>query len=98
MDNNDFPYEVTEMAKLATDKLLPMKSKEQYCKECDLFVRWMEEKHMKSINECVRLAYFEDLAKTCSPNSLWAKYSMLKKTILANKSVAIGKYSKLVEY
>ena len=95
-NNNDLPYEVIEMAKLATDKLLPMKSKEQYCKEYDLFVRWMEEKHVKSINECVLLAYFEDLAKTYSPNSLWAKYSMLKKTILVNKSVAIGKYTKFV--
>ena len=37
-NNNDLPYEVIEMAKLATDKLLPMKSKEQYCKEYDLFV------------------------------------------------------------
>ena len=44
------------------------------------------------------LAYSEDLAKIYSPNSLWAKYCMLKKTILVNKSVAIGKYSKLVEY
>ena len=52
-NNNDLPYEVIEMAKLATDKLLPMKSKEQYryCKEYDLFVRWMKEKHVKSINE-----------------------------------------------
>ena len=98
INNNDLPYEVIEMAKLAADKLLglPMKSKEQYCKEYDLFVRWMEEKHVKSINECVILAYFEDLAKTYSPNSLWAKYSMLKKSILVNKSVAIGKYSKVI--
>ena len=27
-NNNDLPYEVIEMAKFATDKLLPMKSKE----------------------------------------------------------------------
>ena len=67
-NDNDLPYgvPVIEMAKLATDKLLPMKSKEQYCKEHDLFVHWMEEKHVKSINECVLLAYFEDLAKTYS--------------------------------
>ena len=38
-NNNDLQYEVIEMAKLATDKLLPMKCKEQYCKEYDLFVR-----------------------------------------------------------
>ena len=34
------------MAKLATDKLLHRKSKEQYCKEYDLFVRWVEEKYV----------------------------------------------------
>ena len=43
-----------------------MKSREKYCKEYDLFVRWMEGKHVKSINECFILAYFEDPAKTYS--------------------------------
>ena len=46
-NNNELPYDVIEMAKLDTDKLLPMKSKEQYWKEYDLFVRWMEETHVK---------------------------------------------------
>lgn len=33
-----------------------------------------------------------------SPTSLWTKYSMLKKTLLVNQNVNIGKYHKLGEY
>ncbi|XP_074026011.1 uncharacterized protein [Leptinotarsa decemlineata] len=42
-----------------------------------------------------RQVYFEDLAKTSKPSSIWAIYSMLRKTLNVKKNLDISKYSKL---
>jgi hypothetical protein len=75
------PPNLRAEAKLITENLLPAKSKERYIKTYDQFVIWKSEKKAHTFSESVLLAYFNDLAKSKQPSTLWAIYSMLKCTI-----------------
>lgn len=98
MEETKIPDEIIIKAEKATEKLLPQKSKVLYNKEYEKFQYWMTENNVDQINETVLLGYFGDLAQSFSPNSLWAKYSMLKKTLLVNKNVNVKNYYKLGEF
>ncbi|KAF2898567.1 hypothetical protein ILUMI_07612, partial [Ignelater luminosus] len=57
------PEEIVKAASTATLNLLPEKSKGQYLKEYDLFIKWRVEKQVCSFTERVLLAYFEEKSK-----------------------------------
>ncbi|KAJ8979426.1 hypothetical protein NQ317_018047 [Molorchus minor] len=74
----ELPRDVLEAAQMATSELLPEKSRDKYKRTYDIFNKWYQEKGVKTVKEEVLLAYFVKLNKEFSPNTLWAKYSMLK--------------------
>ncbi|KAF2883168.1 hypothetical protein ILUMI_23004 [Ignelater luminosus] len=92
------PEEIVKAASTATSNLLPEKSKGQYLKEYDLFMKWRAEKQVCSFTERVLLAYFEEKSKRWKSPTLWSTYSKLKSTLLINNNVDISKYSKLIAY
>ncbi|KAB0804116.1 hypothetical protein PPYR_01086 [Photinus pyralis] len=92
------PEEIVNAAGIATSNLLPEKSKDQYLKEYDLFMKWRTEKHVGNFSERVLLCYLEEKSKQWKPPTLWSTYSKLKATLLINNNVDIRKYSKLIAY
>lgn len=94
------PTELIEAAEGATKKLLPSKSLERYQQVYDQFEEWKKLKQTTSNSERVLLAYFTELSevKKLASSSLWAKYSMLKKTININAKVDISSYASLTAY
>jgi len=94
----EIPSKIAEKAEKVIQNLLPKKSRDSYDKEYEKLVNWMAENGVENINETVLLGYFGDLAETFSPNSLWSKYSMVKKTLMVNKNINIATYHKLCEY
>ncbi|KAB0804532.1 hypothetical protein PPYR_01502 [Photinus pyralis] len=92
------PEEIVNAAGIATSNLLPEKSKDQYLKEYDLFMKWRTEKHVGSFSERVLLCYFEEKSKQWKPPTLWSTYSKLMATLLIHNNVDIRKYSKLIAY
>lgn len=94
----EVPDEIAKKAEKATQNLLPRKSRDSYDKEYDQFLKWMSENAVENINETVLLGYFNDLSEKFSPSSLWAKYSMIKKTLMVNKNINICNFHKLCEY
>lgn len=108
MDSNDSepekddlmgtPPEITEAASLATENLLPTKSKSQYERQYKLFMDWRLETKTDSLSEIVLLAYFQNLSTKMKPSSLWAIYSMLRMTINLKNNVDISKYPKLCAF
>lgn len=99
MDNESgVPAKICEKAANAVEKLLPSKSKECYNRELENFRQWMTNNQVEVINETVLLGYFEELSESFAASSLWTKYSMLKKTLLVNRNIDIGKYCKLGVY
>src|SRR3978361_59510 len=75
------PPEIIEQAKIATDNLLPTRSRERYEIIYQKFMDWRLRKNIKSFSENVMLVYFKELSTTMKPSSLWAIYSMLKSTL-----------------
>ncbi|KAB0803621.1 hypothetical protein PPYR_00591 [Photinus pyralis] len=90
------PDEIVNAAGIATSNLLPEKSKDQYLKEYDLFMKWRTEKHVGNFSERVLLCYLEEKSKQWKPPTLWSTYSKLKATLLINNNVDIRKYSSQV--
>ncbi|KAJ8981032.1 hypothetical protein NQ317_007854 [Molorchus minor] len=85
---------VIEAAQMATSKLLPEKSRDKY--EKDLFEKWCQEKGVKTVKEEALSAYFVKLNKEFSPNTLWAKYSMLKTVLKVKKNMDIKDISTFI--
>lgn len=59
----DLPPEVTEEAQKVVLDLLPTKSREIYECAYKRFIKWCEEKDIKTYSENALLVYFADLAK-----------------------------------
>ncbi|CAG9784610.1 unnamed protein product [Diatraea saccharalis] len=55
-------------------------------------------KNAKSFSENVVLAYFNELASTYKPSSLWTTYSMQKSTLKMKNGVDINLYSNLLAF
>lgn len=97
-DNVLTPETITIEANNVVQNLLPTKSREKYLKAYDNFILWKNRKGAKTFSENIFLAYFQELAKTKQPSTLWSIYSMLKSTVNTNKNIKIDSYSKLVSY
>lgn len=91
------PPEIIEQAKIATDNLLPTRSRERYEIIYKRFMDWRLKNNIKSFSENVMLAYFQELSNTMKPSSLWAIYSMLKSTLnIKHEKINIAAYPKLI--
>lgn len=89
------PPEVVETAKEVVLNLLPPKSREVYECAYNRFLRWCEEKNIKSYSENVLLAYFANLSSKMKSSTLWSQYSMVKATLCLKNGIDIEKFSKL---
>lgn len=94
----ELPDDILEDANIANLNLLPVKSKEKYEKQYDLFDKWCKEKGVKIVKEEVLLAYFVKLNKEFSPNTLWAKYSMIKSVLKLKRNIDISNFYKLTAF
>lgn len=98
MDIDCTPPDLRSEAKLAMENLLPAKSKEKYMKVYENFMFWRNEKNAKLFSETVFLAYFNEIAKTKKPSTLWAIYSMLKCTVHIKNSIDLKNYGNLTTF
>lgn len=92
------PESIRTDARNVMDNLLPAKSREKYMKAYGNFIEWRNARGAKNFSESVFLAYFQYLAKTKQPSTLWSTYSMLKSTVSSNNDVKLDTYSKLIAY
>lgn len=90
------PEDVLNEAQIATWSLIPEKSRAIYKKQYDLFKVWMNERNVKIVNEDVMLAYVSEMSKQFKPSTVWCRCSMIKKLLLVNEDIDIGKYVLLV--
>lgn len=82
----------------SVNKLLPEKSKERYKSIYMNFTQWKISKNFKTVTESILLEYFNELARTSSPPSLWSIFSMLKSTLAAIENLNIGQYKSLTGF
>lgn len=90
--------EITEKVHNFTLNLLPVKSREKYERQYELFGSWLSEKNVNKISENILLAYFLEKAKVLQSPTLWSIYSMLKATIQVKKDIDIGQFKKLTAF
>ncbi|XP_034939961.1 uncharacterized protein [Chelonus insularis] len=74
---------------------LPDKSKKLYTSAYENFIKWRSKKGTSLASESVLLEYFTELNEKYKPSSLWAIYSMLKKTLSMQEKININNYNKL---
>ncbi|XP_053625143.1 uncharacterized protein LOC128683480 [Plodia interpunctella] len=77
---------------------LPALSRELYNRAYDTFISWKNEQRINNFDEYVFLTYFQNLAKTKQPSTLYNIYSMLKATVNINNDINIENYKKLTMY
>lgn len=101
MSDSEFsltPPELVEAAKVASQKLLPAKSRKIYETAYSRFMEWKIKKTCSSFSETVLLAYFSELAQQQKPSTVWSNYSMIKSMLQSNNNVDISKYFKLITF
>jgi integrase len=103
MDEDDricTPPEVRAIAEQATSTLLPSRSRSIYDKNHSDFLKWSESKDIPHghYSETVLLAYFSEIAKQYAATTLWSKFSMLRKTIIAHGGADPGELAKVAAF
>ncbi|XP_044595729.1 uncharacterized protein LOC123272797 [Cotesia glomerata] len=78
--------------------LLPAKSSLKYTNCYEEFCKWMENNKVKSISEDVLLVYFNEVAKTLNPTTLWSRWPMLKSVMDLHKGINIDQYKRLKQF
>ncbi|KAJ3638962.1 hypothetical protein MTP99_002290 [Tenebrio molitor] len=86
------------IANAASAVLLPLRSKERYEKQYAIFCEWRKAKGANGVNEDLILAYLYENSEKYKPSSLWAFYSMLKKTLISYENVNIADFSKVSSF
>lgn len=97
-DRDETTSETCRATKSFGDNVLPDKSERMYKRCYEQFVVWQNEQNNTSVSEDTMLLYFTLMSKKFKPSSLWAKYSMLKSTILNFRNVNIGNYYRLTAF
>lgn len=87
VDNTDLPQGILLKAAKAVDALVPEKTRRTYEKEYFHFEAWLQKHCVDRVDETVLMAYFQDLSESYSPNSLWTKFSMLRKELIVHKKI-----------
>ncbi|KAK5641228.1 hypothetical protein RI129_009775 [Pyrocoelia pectoralis] len=89
------PPDITEKAMVATNNLLPEKSRKIYEKFYNQFMEWRTKNNIASYSENVLIVYFEELSNKIKSPSLWTRYSILKSTLNIKNQINIAQYPKL---
>lgn len=79
-------------------EFLPEKSKALYLSSYKIFIDWQNDQGIVEINEVVILGFLTDMAKKLAPNSVMARYAMLKKCLINNHQIDIFKYSQVQDF
>ena len=93
---NKIPDDIREAAKTIQLNSLPEKSKMRYVATFNKYKKWCKEKKTFEFSEDALLVYLDELK--CSPNTLWATFSMIKACSLAFKNVNMSSYKKVFAY
>lgn len=86
------PEAIAKEAVSVASSLLPEKSSSRYEREYSDFKNWQEKNCVVGITEDVLLAYVNQLSVRFSPNSLWAKWSMLKSCLEIKENVKVYRF------
>ena len=99
-DSESENIEVDQAWNLGCSSVVPEKSKERSENTYRIFKNWLKEKNANiSAVQKIVVAYFvQRNEKLKAPGSLWAEYSMLKRTIFLYDSVDISKFSILIAF
>ncbi|KAJ8913975.1 hypothetical protein NQ315_008967 [Exocentrus adspersus] len=90
------PEEILKEAASVASSLLPEKSSSGYEREYRDFKNWQQKNGVNGVTEDVLLAYMNQLSARFNPNSLWAKWSMLKSCLEIKESVQIRRFQKVI--
>lgn len=94
-DDIAIPEDIISTADTVRWNPLPDKSKNRYERTYSEFRHWHGKNKLKSYSQRVMLAYFSELSLKCKPSSLWAYYSMLKRTLKIKHDVDFQTYAEL---
>lgn len=89
---NIVPEAIVNEAAAVSASLLPEKSAARYEREYIDFKGWQKKNCVTGVAEDVLLTYVSQLAAKSSPNSLWSKWSMLKRCLEIREDVAIHRF------
>lgn len=92
------PPDIRAKATIASNSVLPEKSKEKYIAVYEHFIEWKMEHKATSFSENVIMAFFLELSKKYQASTLWSKYSMLKAMMKTKNDVDIKNYTKLTAF
>ncbi|XP_037042629.1 uncharacterized protein LOC119078984 [Bradysia coprophila] len=95
-DDEPIP-QITDVFSLKNDAL-PEASKSKYYRIYHEFKNWQKKKNVTTISEPLLLEYFQDLSVKQKPTSLWAHYSMLKRTLQVNLGIDIKSYNQVLAF
>lgn len=96
--DSEIPLDSLDDASLLSKTQLPEKSQNKYNEAYVAFMQWKDKKNHDKITEPMMLEYFHELANKYKPSTLWAKFSMLKSTIILNNNLCIGRYKQLIKF
>lgn len=83
---------------VATDRLIPEKSKALYEGSYKKFDEWRSRNNYTTVDENAMLAYFSQEMGNQKPSTNWSHFSMLKATINMNLGINISGFTNLVSY
>lgn len=86
------PKEIIEAASSVASSLLPAKSASRYEREYDDFKKWQNKNSVIGVTEDVLLVYLNQLSARFSPNTLWAKWSMLKSCLELKENAPVRRF------
>lgn len=92
------PDSITDEANCVIENLLPEISKERYINTYNDFMKWREDKNIKSFSESVFLTYFNRLCSKLQPSTVWSRYSMLKSTLNVKHNVDLKNFHNLTAF
>lgn len=88
--NRCTPPDLREAANVVREQRLPEKSRDDYLKAYDDFLKWHKMKHVPDgyVTSNVVMAYFKDLSEAYAPSTMASRLSMLKATLMLKNQMA----------
>lgn len=96
-DDDEPMPQITDVYSLRNDAL-PEASKVKYFRAYHHFKGWQKERNVITVSEPLMMEYFQERAMKQKPTSLWAYFSMLKRTLQMNLNIDIGSYDQVLNF
>lgn len=96
-DEDEPMPQIADVCSLRNDTL-PEASKVKYNRIYHDFKNWQKKKDVNKISEPLVMEYFRELSVKQKPTSLWAYYSMLKRTFQVNLNTDISSYNQVLAF